>query len=349
MAKNETKHKSKYKEPKDFEKSQKPSPRKDLKDYIKDLVRDCMWEFSGEILPGPRKDDKWTDSKTYPFVHNHEDKKESTNMVPNIKDADRAYPIEMMQDGDPKMYAHAKKVFAKNIETDGEEYLEALETRDGGVTSEKLKEAISNLPESKKEDFVRTYIRKKITSIIKESFIFEQDNPEAAPTDSTADAPETPVDAPTDTEGGAETEDTPDAGAGAEDTPDAGAGADLGGSTSSFSGGGGGGGGSTSPSTPPATGATDTEMESPADPEKEAMASKIKTDIDNFVKGVKNQLATATPIEVAPDVVQPIKDLMDGMTTAKANQFKKAIATAMRNADIKLPQPSPSDDYTENT
>jgi hypothetical protein len=345
MAKNETKHKSKYKEPKDFAKSQKPQPRKDLKDYIKDLVRDCMWEFSGEILPGPRKDDKWTDSKTYPFVHNHEDKKESTNMVPDIKDADRAYPIEMMQDGDPKMYAHAKKVFAKNIETDGEEYLKALETRDGGVTSEKLKEAISNLPESKKEDFVRTYIRKKITSIIKEGFIFEQDDAEA-PAEPPADAPETPVDAPTDTadaEGGAETE-TP----GAEtETPGAETGADLGGSTPSFSGGGGGGGGSTSPSTPPATGATDTEMDTPADPEKEAMASKIKTDIDNFVKGVKNKLATATPLEVAPDVVQPIKDLIDGMTTAKANQFKKAIATALRNAD--LPNPSPSDDYTENT
>ena len=30
------KHKSKYKTPKDFEKSQKPKPRKDLKDYTED-------------------------------------------------------------------------------------------------------------------------------------------------------------------------------------------------------------------------------------------------------------------------------------------------------------------------
>ena len=39
---------------------------------------------------------------------------------------------------------------------------------------------------------------------------------------------------------------------------------------------------------------------------------------------------------------------MKDMTVAKATQFKKAIATAMRNADIRLPKPSPSDDYTEN-
>jgi len=346
MAKNETKHKSKYTAPKDMAKSQKPEVRSDLKDYIKDIVRDCMWEVSGEIQPGTRKNDKWDkDAKSYPFVHNNADgKDEAPDMVPNRKDADTAYPIKMMQDGDPKMAAHAKKSFEKNIEKDAEEYLQAMKTRDGGVTSEQLKEAISKLPESKKEAFVRTYIRKKITSVLKEGFVFEQ-----APVEPPADTPETPVDEPADTadaEGGAETE-TP--GAETEDTPDTDAGADLGGSTPSFSGGGGGGGGSTSPSTPPATGATDTEMDTPADPEKEAMASKIKTDIDNFVKGIKNQLATATPIEVAPDVVQPIKDLMDGMTTAKANQFKKAIATTMRNADIKLPSPSPSDDYTENT
>ncbi len=33
MAKNETKHKSKYKEPKDFKASQQIAARKDLKDY----------------------------------------------------------------------------------------------------------------------------------------------------------------------------------------------------------------------------------------------------------------------------------------------------------------------------
>ena len=197
MAKNETKHKSKYKEPKDFAKSLKPETRKDLKDYIKELVKDCMWEFSGEILPGPRKDDKWDhDAKEYAFVHNNKDDKQSFNMVPDVKDADRVYPIDMMQDGDPKMYAHAKKVFAKNIEKDGEDYLEALQGIDGGVTTPKLKESISKLTESQKEKLVRMYIRNKIVKVLK-----EQEDPtaslptdptmppaDAAPTDPSADA-----------------------------------------------------------------------------------------------------------------------------------------------------------------
>ena len=74
----------------------------------------------------------------------------------------------------------------------------------------------------------------------------------------------------------------------------------------------------------------------------------MKASIDSFVADIKSKLVNATPIEVAPEVVQPIKDLMKGMTAKKSKEFKKAIATAMRNADIKLPSPSPSDDYTEN-
>jgi outer membrane biosynthesis protein TonB len=198
MAKNETKHKSKYKEPKDFAKSLKPETRKDLKDYIKDLVRDCMWDFSGEIQPGPRKDDKWDkDSKSYPFVHNNADgKNEAPDMVPNRKDADNAYPIEMMQDGDPKMYAHAKKVFAKNIEKDGEEYLEALQGVDGGVTTPKLKESIDNLTESQKEKLVRMYVRNKIVKVLQEQATplseAPEDDAEPAPTEIPTE-PETPA------------------------------------------------------------------------------------------------------------------------------------------------------------
>ena len=74
----------------------------------------------------------------------------------------------------------------------------------------------------------------------------------------------------------------------------------------------------------------------------------MKATIDSFVTDIQTMLANATPIEVAPQVVQPIKDLLAGMTAKKSNQFKKAIATAMRNADIKLPTPFASDDYTEN-
>lgn len=179
MAKNETKHKSKYTEPKDMAKSQKPEVRSDLKDYIKDIVRDCMWEVSGEIQPGIRKDDKWDkDAKSYPFVHNNADgKDEAPDMVPDRKDADNAYPIKMMQDGDPKMAAHAKKAFEKNIEKDTEDYLEAMVQRN---TGEKLKENINKLSELQKEQLVRKYIRNKIVKVLQEQTELEPTNVPAA-------------------------------------------------------------------------------------------------------------------------------------------------------------------------
>lgn len=179
MAKNETKHKSKYTEPKDMAKSQKPEVRSDLKDYIKDIVRDCMWEVSGEIQPGIRKDDKWDkDAKSYPFVHNNADgKDEAPDMVPDRKDADNAYPIKMMQDGDPKMAAHAKKAFEKNIEKDTEDYLEAMVQRN---TGEKLKENINKLSELQKEQLVRKYIRNKIVKVLQEQTELDPTNVPAA-------------------------------------------------------------------------------------------------------------------------------------------------------------------------
>lgn len=179
MAKNETKHKSKYTEPKDMAKSQKTEVRSDLKDYIKDIVRDCMWEVSGEIQPGIRKDDKWDkDAKSYPFVHNNADgKDEAPDMVPDRKDADNAYPIKMMQDGDPKMAAHAKKAFEKNIEKDTEDYLEAMVQRN---TGEKLKENINKLSELQKEQLVRKYIRNKIVKVLQEQTELDPTNVPAA-------------------------------------------------------------------------------------------------------------------------------------------------------------------------
>ena len=196
MAKNETKHKSKYKEPKDMAKSQKPETRKDLKDYIKEIVKDCMWEVSGELNAGPRKDDKWSDDKTYPFVHNHThegDKHESADMVPKRKDADNAYPIKMMQDGDSKMAAHAKKAFEKNIEKDSEDYLEIMQTRDGGVTTKKLKESIESLSESQKEKLVRMYVRNKIVKVLQEQAPADpMADPTAAPDAEAPDAGATP-------------------------------------------------------------------------------------------------------------------------------------------------------------
>ena len=74
----------------------------------------------------------------------------------------------------------------------------------------------------------------------------------------------------------------------------------------------------------------------------------MKSSIDSFLADIKLKLSNATPLEVAPDVVQPIKDLMAGMTAKKRKQWIKAIATAIKNAVGKLPTPYPSNDYTEN-
>ena len=74
----------------------------------------------------------------------------------------------------------------------------------------------------------------------------------------------------------------------------------------------------------------------------------MKSSIDSFVSDIKLKLSNATPLEVAPDVVQPIKDLYHGMTTNKRKEFIRSIATAFQNADIKLPPPFASNDYTKN-
>jgi hypothetical protein len=199
-----------------------------------------------------------------------------------------------------------------------------------------LKSQFQSYLKSKKEQVIRKYVRNKIAKILRESYVFEQEDAtdiDAADVD--VDTPEADVDV-----------DTPEADV---DVPeveaDVEAAVDSDTSTTSFSG----GGGSSSPSPSPSTTPTNT-TDSGADTATTDMspANKMKSSIDSFVSDIKLKLSNATPLEVAPDVVQPIKDLIKDMSPNKSNQFKQAIATAMRNADIKLPTPSPSDDYTEN-
>ena len=322
------KHKTKYKSPKDLEKSTKLNTRKDIKDYTGDDAHGMVPNLSKGVQPlVVRK-----------YATDVLDDVE--NMVPKIVD----HIYKKVEDGEYSP-EHARKVFEKMQLAGTEDYIKKLDRIDHvAITNslvkpeneETLKESISKLSEEQKEQVIRKYVRNKIAKILRENYVMEQE-----------DATDT-LEVDIDPEAEADV-DTPDADIEVDvDTPDAEAAVDSdtpSPAPTSFSG----GGSSSSPSPSPSTTPTNT-TDASADTSTTDMstANKMKSSIDSFVSDIKLKLSNATPLEVAPDVVQPIKDLMSGMTANKSKQFKQAIATAMRNADIKLPTPSPSDDYTEN-
>ena len=321
------KHKTKYKSPKDLEKSTKPNTRKDIKDYTGDDAHGMVPNLSKGVQPlVVRK-----------YATDVLDDVE--NMVPKIVD----HIYKKVEDGEYSP-EHARKVFEKMQLAGTEEYIKKLDRIDHvAITNslvkpeneETLKESISKLSEEQKEQVIRKYVRNKIAKILRESYVFEQEDAPEVEVDVEADVdtPETEADVDVDTP---ETE--VDADAEAADDSDTSSPAPT-----SFTG----GGGSSSPSPSPTPSTTpDAEPDTPTT--DVSAVNKMKASVDAFVSDIKSKLANATPIEVAPEVVQPIKDLMKGMTANKSKEFKKAIATAMRNADIKLPTPFASDDYTEN-
>ena len=320
------KHKTKYKSPKDLEKSTKPNTRKDIKDYTGDDAHGMVPNLSKGVQPlVVRK-----------YATDVLDDVE--NMVPKIVD----HIYKKVEDGEYSP-EHARKVFEKMQLAGTEDYIKKLDRIDHvAITNslvkpeneETLKESISKLSEEQKEQVIRKYVRNKIAKILRESYVFEQEDAPEVEADVEADVDvDTPeVDADIDV-------DTPEADVEVDADAEAAVDSDISSpAPTSFSGGGG-----SSPSPTPTPTSTDT-----ADTTSTDTVNKMKASVDSFVADIKSKLANATPIEVAPEVVQPIKDLMKGMTANKSKEFKKAIATAMRNADIKLPSPSPSDDYTEN-
>ncbi len=332
------KHKTKYKSPKDLEKSTKPNTRKDIKDYTGEEAHGMVPNLSKGVQPlVVRK-----------YATDVLDDVE--NMVPKIVD----HIYKKVEEGEYSP-EHARKVFEKMQLAGTEEYIKKLERIDHvAITNslvkpeneETLKESISKLSEEQKEQVIRKYVRNKIAKILRESYVFEQedatdvvDTPEPADVDVDVDTPDTDapdVDAPDVDVPEADVEVDADAEAAVDSDTSSPA-------PTSFSG----GGGSSSPSPTPTPTSTDT-ADTTSDTSSTDTVNKMKASVDSFVADIKSKLANATPLEVAPEVVQPIKDLMKGMTAKKSKEFKKAIATAMRNADIKLPSPSPSDDYTEN-
>jgi hypothetical protein len=162
-------HKSKYKTPKDFEKSQKPKLRKDLKDYTADDKKGGMnprttGDMQHNVL---RKRDKQMqdDGKLYPTYN----------------DDDRLYKDLEDGDYDPKT---AAKRLKKRQDAEEKEVADVLQDK------------IENLTREQHERLVREYVRRKIAKIIK-----EQGNPTDAPADAPdapppTDAPAPPTDAP---------------------------------------------------------------------------------------------------------------------------------------------------------
>lgn len=151
----EQKHKSKYKAPKDMEKSHKIAARKDLKDYThedKDGAQNPYSTGKNKQELVPRKTDK-------PVIDDVE------NMVPDMKDMDRLY--KDLEDAEYDT-DHARKVLKKRQEDDTEEYMDKRETTDHGVTTLPLEEKLRNISEEDRERLVREYFRRKIAQALQE-------------------------------------------------------------------------------------------------------------------------------------------------------------------------------------
>ena len=154
------KHKSKYKTPKDFEKSQKPKPRKDLKDYTED-------DKKGALNPRSTGDKQLNDlRKTDKAVQ------DDGKMFPKYNDDDRLYKDIEDGDYDPKT---AAKRLKKRQDTEEKEVKDVL------------KDKIENLTREQKERLVREYVRRKIQKVL-----FEQPDPNAPAPEEEPAAPETP-------------------------------------------------------------------------------------------------------------------------------------------------------------
>ena len=170
------KHKSKWKAPKDLEKSQKIEARKDLKDYThddKDGAQNPYSDRKNKQDMVPRKTDKLVID-------------DIENMVPDMDAMDRLYKDLEEAEYDTK---HARKVLKKRQEDDTKEYMDKRETTDHGVTTLPLEEKLSKLSEEDRERLVREYFRRKIVQVLQEQPA--PPTPPAAPEAPAAPAPAT--------------------------------------------------------------------------------------------------------------------------------------------------------------
>ena len=165
------KHKSKYKAPKDFEKSQKPKPRKDLKDYTVD-------DKKGGSNP------KSTGDKQLNVLRKTDKEMVDTgDMFVKYNAEDRLYKDLEKAEWEPK---------------DAAKKLKKRQDKEERETADVLKDKIENLTREQKERLVREYIRRKITKVLLEAegdkTKEETPAPEAPTPEETPEAP-TGVDA----------------------------------------------------------------------------------------------------------------------------------------------------------
>jgi hypothetical protein len=164
------KHKSKYKSPKDLEKSQKPKPRKDLKDYTMD-------DKDGGLNPKSTKEKQLN-------VLRKTDKEVVDNGDLNVKynADDRLY--KDLEDGvwEPK---DAAKKLKKRQDSEEKEIKDVI------------KDKIENLTREQKERIVREYIRKKIERVLLEQTTTPIEEPAEEPATPPAEEPAAAAATPT--------------------------------------------------------------------------------------------------------------------------------------------------------
>jgi hypothetical protein len=295
------KHKSKYKKPENA----KPTRRKDIKDYMHD-------DKAGALNP-------YSTGKKQERVARKTDKavQDDGKMFPKYTDKDRLY--KKIEDGeyDPK---HAMNVLRKRQETDTDDYFDAREKIDHGVTTSELDERISKLSSKQKEQLVREYLRRKIVKVLREQ-PEPADKPEEEPAD--AGAPPAP-------DAGAPP--APDAGAPA---PDAGAPAPA-----------------PAPPTPappapaPAAGAGPA-AEPAADKEKspeEKEAEKIVT-VKKWLEYLKTKQEKG-PTTLIQTAVAPLAAMIKKLSPEDAARAKKLAIRQIRNISI---EPVSDEEDSENS
>ena len=296
------KHKSKYKKPE----NSKPTYRKDLKDYTTD-------DKAGALNP-------YSTGKRQEKVARKSDKpvQDDGNMFPKYTDKDRLYKNLKNGEYDPK---HAMNILRRRQDDDTDEYFDALEKIDHGVTTSELDERISKLSKKQKDQLIREYVRRKIAK-----FLREQGEP------ATEEEPEAPA--------------TPDAATPAEApaTPDAGATTTAPGATTPSP--------AEAPATPDATAAPALDAAAapappapaPADPasapddeksSEEKEAEKIVT-LKRWLEYLKTKQEKG-PSTLTQTAIAPLASMIKKLSPEDAERAKKLAIRQIKNITIEAP------------